>query len=1758
MRTVDFPAARDQLAKARAAAAAARDALARAVEAQRAIEAERHLLARRLDARDPAALVESARLEDAARVAASTVKGAADQVTQTAGAAAAAQQAFEVFTDPRTNVGQLSDRSPFVLLPVRVETRFVTVLAGAGTKSQLWVRVYPDDCWIDTFEPDLSATELANAKRYWQAVWAAGGEEGALRAAWRRLVTAHGPGRAGWIVDTYRPVNLPAPPQVPDPSVAMVLPADPPTRQSSWSRAPRVEQFPDRFVVLGYAGGALTLQALGGPITLPLYVGPDPSADPSVGIHADGADLFVPDQLRWMVDFQAAVAAGMGLAIDLTAQQAAAGFDRLLVVGLQLGLTETAGSAALRDLLRHHQAGTGGLALVAQGTPAHGVTGGETGYSRVDDPDHSFDERRRAPLYVPTSDTLRRRDGEWVAWALGLAPDALASVSGADGLDQARARAIHRALWPATLGYWLDKMLYPMFDDATIEATHSFFTQFVSGRGAAPALRVGRQPYGILPTTAFSRIKWMTTGSTVPDPQLAYLARLLPLLRKIDADWTALGKGVSRVGGTGDPHQALLDIVGLHPTSVEYHSRWSESLDELFNIVNLGGMGDAFWKALGALALQAAGANLLTKLGWSGAQPEILRHVFLDQQQLIANVVDDRPLSETEALRVCTDDKRNYLAWLRDSAASSLDTLRTEQGFTDGVTPATVLYLYLRHALLMGYYDASYALHRTAGFLTAVQLAAMKPEPVFVHVTGAGVPSESRFAALYKTQPQITGSPTRLVGDHITANLAALVETRGLLDQVDALGLLVDAPTAQLERAFAEHIDTCTYRLDAWFLGIVSFQLQRMRGRQEQPGSYLGAYAWLEDLRPRASQLTPAKVPADLQQAFAGPTPLLSDPANGGYVHAPSLGHARTAAILRSGYLANATKANPGTMAVNLSSDRVRLALSLLEGIRNGQSLGALLGYRFERGLHDDHALDEVDRFIHPLRKAFPLAADGLATTKTGPGVPIEAVEASNVLDGRKLVAHVRDSGVQGYPFGLVTLPAPGPADGAAVQAIDAQVDAMLDLHDAIADLALAEGVHQAQQGNFERIAATLDAYSTGHFPPEPEVVQTPPSGIGLTHRVALQLRSGLDPGPDATPRALAEPALDAWLEEVLPQLVRVGCVVTWTDPANGAPRRQDVTLADLGVRPIDVLSLVKPDDVQAMTELDDRVAGFVAAAAHPRPDATLEIAYLTAPDQSDALSVFEVTPLVAALRALVARSRPLRATDVVLHDEAAPEQDAPVFVDRDRVASPVKALEELVADMDGFLAGLSPLVADPVAGRQAIVDGIDGSLDAAAALLERGARLGLPQSGWGFAHDWRRTAYADLVALVRDLVERWTQRLADFDVRLAAYDALPAGTGDAHRLRDLLAAERLVATAPDNVPPGPLRVLLDTRRAEFVAHRDQFAAFLGTTEPSFANALAAVALLPTAAFDADGLDLVPFGDRAVTFAEDLVSTMAGHRATAGARLAAVQEQLEAHDNATSDATRAEALQAGARALLGEEFRLIPEFTVDPARAKEWANAIDASTSGKLLDHLLNAERIDDPVGEWLFGLARVRPQLHEWEAATMLSGVLGGKEPALLPVQLPHEDGASWAAMQLPADAVLDADRLLYTAHYAAPFDGTARQCGLLLDEWTEVVPASTRETGITLHFDRPDSEPPQSILVVTPASASGTWQWDDLVGALDETLDLAHKRAVEPAHIDPTAYSRFVPATIAASALYAISITTILTAANHVLDYVKVDPHD
>ncbi len=60
--------------------------------------------------------------------------------------------------------------------------------------------------------------------------------------------------------------------------------------------------------------------------------------------------------------------------------------------------------------------------------------------------------------------------------------------------------------------------------------------------------------------------------------------------------------------------------------------------------------------------------------------------------------------------------------------------------------------------------------------------------------------------------------------------------------------------------------------------------------------------------------------------------------ASAGFIHAPSLNQATTAAIMCAGYLAH-SDATQRPFEIDLSSDKVRLAMHLLDGIRQGQPL---------------------------------------------------------------------------------------------------------------------------------------------------------------------------------------------------------------------------------------------------------------------------------------------------------------------------------------------------------------------------------------------------------------------------------------------------------------------------------------------------------------------------------------------------------------------------------------------------------------------------------------------------------------------------------------------------------------------------------------------------------------------------------------------------------------------------------------------------
>ncbi len=186
-----------------------------------------------------------------------------------------------------------------------------------------------------------------------------------------------------------------------------------------------------------------------------------------------------------------------------------------------------------------------------------------------------------------------------------------------------------------------------------------------------------------------------------------------------------------------------------------------------------------------------------------------------------------------------------------------------------------------------------------------------------------------------------------------------------------------------------------------------------------------------------------------------------------------------------------------------------------------------------------------------------------------------------------------------------------------------------------------------------------------------------------------------------------------------------------------------------------------------------------------------------------------------------------------------------------------------------------------------------------------------------------------------------------------------------------------------------------------------------------------------------------------------------------------------------------------------------------------------------------------------------MRAPVHAWETTAALAAVFGRPEPALVPIQLPSEAGEPWLAMQFPKRSLQAASGCRRKVNACCTQRTTRRrstagahQCGLLLDEWTEVIPATTKEAGLTFNFDRPDNEAPQAILAChareqRAAPGNGTTSW-----ARSTRRSTSRRSArVEPAQIEPTPYSRLLPATIMAVTLYGISITTALAVTDGVL---------
>ena len=895
-------------------------------------------------------------------------------------------------------------------------------------------------------------------------------------------------------------------------------------------------------------------------------------------------------------------------------------------------------------------------------------------------------ERQRRPVPAPARDPdQRHRDdhdpgalppcpirrtrptaarGHRCGAALGLPAgttlDQVALAGRAASADDAAAAAIVDATWAATLGYALDQLIAVAARRTDLDAARSHARAHLRPQGPFPTVQIGRQPYGVLPVVAPS----LLAGGSAPQP-------VVDLLRKIRPTWDTAAAGLHRLAPDqpteGDVDSTLFELLRLAPVSTSYRFR------------------NVFGPMLAANTTGLTGATTL--------QSQVRQLVYADvlgvegEPRLTDFVIHPRryPLLSMPLVSAGTDAP--FLQRILDDVGrpDARDVLSAGR-------PTSLLEALVRLAAVHEI-DNVIAVLATRLVPPSSPLKRIRPvTPELPGITAASGPSPRRLAEF--VPPNSTTSLQQMVSDLLAQQPPepgqpdAVRQIRNLRNALKSLSQL---PVPVLEAAMCGFLDTCSHRLDAWFTSLASAALTDVRTTRPD-GVHVGAFGWVEGVRPQP-----------------GPDP-------SGYLLGPSLPHASAAAVLRSAYETHQQEGNEA-FDVDLSSSRTEQALQLMRAVGAGVGLGQVLGYQFERGLHDRglQRLVQAMRAIAPLHPAPPRIA-----TQNAPAPPDPDTVDGETLLGRRDAVHRRLLETEIL---------------AVVAEVDAELDLLADRLDAVADLATGESVYQLVLGRPERVRAALALLDRQDPAPEPEITRTPQTGSGFVHRVVIALT---DPNPapgwtaiDRDARALAEPRLDAWLGKVL------GAPSAWqfagrvVGPDGTTLSSLTCELADLHRCPLALVLGTGSATAGRPTQVEEWAANALATVAGAQPPGSV-IELLAAPPDGAApgTGLGGFLALAADLRRILEQGSP---------------GDASTFAVPRAVAGAGVDVAELRQRADAALAAfglahdaLAAVLAQPAP----TADGVRAALDAAAAAGAQGAVAPL-EAGVGRAARRSRPARA-------------------------------------------------------------------------------------------------------------------------------------------------------------------------------------------------------------------------------------------------------------------------------------------------------------------------------------------------------------------------------------------------------------------------------
>lgn len=357
--------------------------------------------------------------------------------------------------------------TPVLLFPMKVETRFI--------EQELFLRAMPDEAFLRSHDERITPKE-EEALLYFIG-------ETDLEEKWERLVADFGAYRAGYLVHLVEDYV--------GKSIETV-------KRFLNGLAKKKENEETRFYFEGM------------PNQLKVFVFRSNSLDPKEFNSEFSIDnelnVFGEDD-EWISDFSQAERKGLALKIKLADVGADDYIERIIVVGFYENPTQVKDKKnSLEKLLENHLY-TEGLAFLDYGTPTNNFSNQKSGFSIQEE--YSARENLHfinKNVFTKNKEITEIEHGRKLADALGVSSATFQHVKNTSKTISKLDYAIKKASWFALGGQSLQMLLGGSLSSEDQAFIWEHFSEYVHNEGPLGTLKIGDQPYGVLPVTGIKKI----------------------------------------------------------------------------------------------------------------------------------------------------------------------------------------------------------------------------------------------------------------------------------------------------------------------------------------------------------------------------------------------------------------------------------------------------------------------------------------------------------------------------------------------------------------------------------------------------------------------------------------------------------------------------------------------------------------------------------------------------------------------------------------------------------------------------------------------------------------------------------------------------------------------------------------------------------------------------------------------------------------------------------------------------------------------------------------------------------------------------------------------------------------------------------------------------------------------------------------------------------------------------------------------------